>query len=83
MSWLPPQEPSHNQSNYLNTAYILTYGPSARLSFWLEKHVDNEEYGASVECYWQGKTETFSVSAPFFHYKSHMNLPAIEPQLQW
>ena len=29
----------------------------ARLSFWEEEHVDEDEYRAVVEWYWQGKTE--------------------------
>jgi hypothetical protein len=43
--------------------------------------VDEDEYGAMVEWYWQGKIEALeesSVSAPLVLHKSHNEWPGIE-----
>jgi hypothetical protein len=49
----------------------------ARLSFRYEQHVVTDEYGVSVEIYWQGKPKCWQKALPqcrFVHYKFRTEL---------
>jgi aromatic ring-cleaving dioxygenase len=44
---------------------------SSSLSNWQEQHVDEEECGALVEWYWQGRTEVRGVETHPVHFVDH------------
>jgi hypothetical protein len=46
-----------------------------RLSFWSEQRVDEDQYAALVEWYWQGKAEALGEKA--------VPLPQISPAMSW
>ena len=48
----------HTYWNMLHFCKTLLFGKFAGfVCYWCEQHVDENEYGATVEWYWQGKTE--------------------------